>query len=78
MSVTVRAIGPAVSKLRFLGAMPSRLMSPVVGLRPTIPLNDDGWRTDQLVSVPTAITERLAATAAADPLLEPPGSRSKL
>ena len=77
-SVTVRAIGPAVSNVRFLGAMPSRLTSPVVGRRPTMPLNAAGLRTEVLVSVPTAATARLAATATAEPLLEPPAPRRRL
>ena len=78
MSVTERAMGPAVSKFRFFGAMPSRLMSPVVGLRPTIPVKAAGPRTDVLVSVPMARTVKLAATDAAEPLLEPPVSRLTL
>ena len=77
MSVTVRAIGPAVSKLRFFGAMPSRLMRPVVGRRPTTPVKAAGPRTEVLVSVPTASTVRFAETAAAEPLLDPPVARVK-
>ena len=77
-SVTVRAIGPAVSKFRFFGAMPSRLISPVVGRSPTMPVNEAGPRTEVLVSLPTETTARLAATATADPLLDPPALRSRL
>ena len=76
-SVTVRAMGPAESKFKFLGAMPSRLMSPVVGRRPTIPLKEEGPRTEVLVSVPIASTAKLAAIAAPEPLDDPPVFRLK-
>src|SRR5215471_2473425 len=56
--------------------MPARLMSPRVGLMPTIPFADDGHTTEPSVSVPTAAAQRLAATAAPDPELEPQGLRS--
>jgi hypothetical protein len=59
------------------GAMPARLINPVVGRMPTIPQKAAGERTDVKVSVPTASAVRSAATAAADPLLDPPGVRLK-
>ena len=56
MSATWRAIGPPVSKLRASGMMPSRLSRPWVGLRPTMPFDVDGPRTDPPVSVPRPST----------------------
>src|SRR5262249_2493067 len=75
-SVTVRAIGPAVSWLWPIGTIPDRLTSPNVGLLPTIPLADAGHTIDPSVSVPIATTQRLEATATPDPELEPQGLRS--
>src|SRR3954464_14288043 len=43
---------------------------------PTIPHSDAGWRIEPPVSVPIAQGARPAATAAAEPPLEPPGTRS--
>src|SRR5204863_4991279 len=53
-----------------------RLTSPSVGLMPTSELTCEGETIDPSVSVPTAIVARLAATAAAEPELEPDGLRS--
>src|SRR5258707_9005221 len=69
-------MGPAVSWLCAMGMMPARLTSPRVGLRPTMPLADDGHTIEPSVSVPMARAHRLAATAAAEPELEPHGLRS--
>src|SRR6202007_1214948 len=41
---------------------------------PTIPQNAAGWRMEPPVSVPVAPTHRPAATAAAEPPDEPPGT----
>ena len=41
-----------------------------------MPLTADGERIEPLVSVPMAATQRLAATATAEPELEPDGVRS--
>ena len=41
---------------------------------PTMPENDAGWRIDPPVSVPTAPEHSRAATAAAEPPDEPPGT----
>src|SRR5690606_41234221 len=60
---TRRSSDLAVSKSRFLGAIPVRLIKPVVGRKPTIPVNAAGPRTDVLVSVPTASTAKSAAMA---------------
>src|SRR2546426_995922 len=75
-SRTVRVMGPAVSWLCAIGMMPARLTRPSVGLMPTIPFAEDGQTTDPSVSVPIATAQRLAATAAPEPELEPHGLRS--
>src|SRR5512142_2912054 len=75
-SVTVRHIGPAVSCECAMGTIPARLTSPSVGLIPTIPQHEAGDTIDPSVSVPTAAAHRLAATATADPELDPDGLRS--
>jgi len=58
------------------GDIPERLTKPIVGLIPTIPLNDEGEMIDPSVSVPMATAQRLAATAAPEPELDPEGLRS--
>ena len=75
-SVTVRAMGPAPSWLWEIGMIPERLVSPTVGLMPTIPLAEDGHTIEPSVSVPMASAHRFADTAAPDPELEPQGLRS--
>jgi len=75
-SVTLRAMGPAVSWLWLIGTMPLRLTSPSVGLMPTRPLNAAGQRIEPSVSVPIATVARPAAIAAPEPALEPHGLRS--
>src|SRR5438046_1638748 len=42
---------------------------------PTTPQNAAGWRIEPPVSEPSVATAILAATAAAEPPLEPPGTR---
>ena len=59
-----------------IGMTPERLTSPTVGLSPTMPFLVDGLTMEPFVSVPTARAHRFAATAAADPELEPDGLRS--
>src|SRR5260370_33129744 len=56
--------------------IPERLTRPTVGLMPTMPLNDEGETMEPSVSVPIAAAQRFAATATADPELEPEGFRS--
>ena len=75
-SATVRAMGPAVSWLWLIGMIPARLTRPSVGLIPTMPLICDGQMIEPSVSVPMAAAQRLAATAAPEPELEPHGLRS--
>ena len=76
-SVTVRAIGPAVSWLWAIGTIPAWATSPTVGLRPTIALLPAGQTIEPSVSVPTAIAHRFAAAATAEPELEPHGSSAR-
>ena len=74
-SETVRAIGPTVSKLGERGKQPSTGTSPNVGRRPTVPQKAEGQRIDPAVSDPSAASAMPAASAAADPPLEPPAIR---
>ena len=53
---------------------PYRDTRPYVGFSPTTPQQAAGWRIDPPVSVPRAATHSSAATAAAEPPLEPPGT----
>src|SRR5574341_151489 len=48
------------------------------GLNPVTPQNDAGRTIEPIVCVPSVSGHRPAATAAADPLLEPPGVCSGL
>src|SRR5436309_3077913 len=56
---------------------PYRDTRPYVGFSPTTPHRDAGWRTEPPVSVPSAHTASPAATAAAEPPDEPPGTVSR-
>src|SRR5260370_4262335 len=56
--------------------IPERLTRPTVGLMPTMPLKDEGETMEPSVSVPIAAAQRFAATATADPELDPEGFRS--
>src|SRR5205809_5457347 len=56
---------------------PYRETRPYVGFSPTTPHSEAGCRTDPPVSVPRAHTASPAATAAADPPEEPPGTASR-
>ena len=73
---TDRAIGPTVSKLGASGKTPSAGTSPHVGLKPTTPQHAAGSRIEPALSVPSAASQRPAASAAPLPPLEPPGIRS--
>src|SRR3954462_2561490 len=55
---------------------PYRDTRPYVGVTPTTPQNDAGYRTEPPVSDPSDTTAVPCATAAADPPLDPPGTRS--
>ena len=73
----VRVIGPRWSKVRTFGQTPVRLTRPCVGLSPTIPHRAAGLRIEPPVSEPSANGQSPAATAAAEPPLEPPVMRSR-
>jgi hypothetical protein len=60
------------SSVRHAGSTPAVLTRPRVGLRPTRLLNAAGTRPEPAVSVPSAKLTSPAATATADPELEPP------
>ena len=75
-SGTVRAIGPATSCGGLTGRMPDGETLPHVGRRPVMPVSAAGMRIEDPVSVPTAHHAMPAATATAEPPLEPPGMRS--
>ena len=54
---------------------PSSDTSPKVGLKPTMPQQAAGIRIEPPVSEPSAASARRAASAAAEPPLEPPAIR---
>ena len=58
------------------GTTPRTGTAPNVGLRPTHPHSAAGIRMEPAVSVPMATETRPAATAAAEPPLEPPVVRA--
>ena len=60
------------SRLRQAGTTPRVLQRPLVGFKPTRWLNAAGTRPEPAVSVPSAKATRPAATATAEPELEPP------
>src|SRR5438874_13206631 len=64
MSPTVAAIGPAVSRVWEIGAMPCCEYRPSVGRNDAQPLSAQGILTDPPVSVPSpAVTMRAPITA---------------
>jgi len=58
-----------------MGMMPTREIMPSEGLMPTMLLWEAGQTMEPSVSVPTASTAKSAATATAEPELEPQGVR---
>jgi hypothetical protein len=58
--------------------IPLLLNNPTVGFMPTTPLYDAGEIIDPSVSVPIATAHRFAATATADPELDPDALRSRI
>src|SRR5439155_14473698 len=60
-----------------MGTTPDLLVSPSVGLIPTMQLFEEGHTIDPSVSVPSAPADRFAAGAAPDPELEPHGLWSR-
>src|SRR5688500_16900147 len=75
-SAAVRAMGPILSSVHESGIAPRRLTSPYVGRSPVTPQNADGVPIEPLVSEPSAYGTSPAATAAAEPLDDPPLQRS--
>ena len=57
------------------GTPPDRLTRPWVGFSPAMPQSAAGFLTEPALSVPMDARHRLAATAAAEPPLEPPVAR---
>jgi hypothetical protein len=71
-----RASTPTVSKLGANGITPASGMASCEGLNPTTTQLLAGTRTEPPVSVPSAKSHRSHATAEAEPLEAPPGTRS--
>src|SRR4030095_15083579 len=78
MSSILRAKRPTWSSVRESGRIPRREISPCVGLKTTTPQYDAGRLVEPVVWRPSASGTMPAATAAADPLEEPPGVCSGL
>ncbi len=74
---TERANGPAWSSDEAKAMSPERETRPYVGFSPTTPHSDAGWRMLPPVSVPIDQTASPAATAAALPPDDPPGTLPK-
>ena len=73
---TSRAIGPTVSRLGASGQTPVSGIRPQVVLRPAIPQHAAGIRIEPPVSEPYEMSASPLATATAEPLDDPPGTRS--
>jgi len=67
---------PTASELGACGINPAELTRPCVGRMPYTPQKLAGTRTEPPVSEPSAKSQRLPATAAAEPDDDPPGTRS--
>src|SRR5438093_6797362 len=76
VSATLRANVPTWSREEAKAMSPYLETRPYVGFIPTTPHRAAGCLTEPPVSVPRAHTASPAATAAADPPEEPPGTRS--
>ena len=75
-SSAVRAIGPILSSVHESAIAPCRDTRPYVGRTPVMPQYADGVPIEPDVSLPSAYGTRPPATAAADPLDDPPDQRS--
>lgn len=69
----MRVIGPATTRPPHISRSGAREIRPRWGLSPNRPVTAEGMRIDPAPSVPIAAAASPAATAAADPPLEPPG-----
>src|SRR5947209_10273817 len=76
-SRTVRASTPSVDRPPHGAPAGAAEIRPLDGLRPTMPQHEAGIRTDPPPSDPWATATRPAATAAAEPPLDPPGDRAR-
>src|SRR5262245_10891539 len=76
-SRTQRAIGPGWSSDGAKGMAPSQLTSPKLGFKPATPQYDAGRVIEPPVCEPSAPRHMPHARAAAEPLLDPPGVRSR-
>src|SRR5436309_11999490 len=74
-SRTVLVTMPIWSRPDANATSPHRDTRPYVGFTPTTPQSAAGWRTLPPVSEPRPAGTMRAATAAADPPLDPPGTR---
>ncbi len=74
-SARSRTKKPSVSSEGASGCTPSRGNTPKAGFHPITPQNDAGRITEPAVCVPSASGTMPSATAAAEPLDEPPGVR---
>ena len=72
-SSVVRAKIETQSSVRQAGTTPAVETSPRLGFSPTMLLSPAGTRPEPAVSVPSDSGTRPAATATAEPELEPPG-----
>ena len=75
-SSTDVAMGPIWSSDDAKASRPYLETRPYVGFSPTTPHSAAGWRMEPPVSEPSASGTMRAATAAAEPPLDPPGIRS--
>src|SRR3989344_152103 len=75
-SSTVLVIWPIVSKDEAMAITPYLETLPYVGFNPTVWVKLAGCLTEPPVSVPMAIRDKPAATEAAEPLDDPPGTKS--
>ena len=71
----MRVIGPAVSWLAAIGMIPARLTRPTVGFTVTKLFWLAGESSEPDVSVPIDAAHSPAATATAEPALDPPVGR---
>jgi hypothetical protein len=69
-------MGPMHPRLEDSGMAPAIGNRPCVGFRPTVPQKEDGTLIKPAVSVPSVNGTLRVATAAAEPPLDPPVSRS--
>src|SRR6266699_2187161 len=74
-SSTVLVSGPGVSRDEAKATTPYLDEPPYVGFTPTRPQTAAGWRIEPPVSVPMPSGAWYAATAAAEPPDDPPGTR---